>query len=383
MDNNKSSFITRVAGVLIIIMILGYLFIVGKAILIPLTFSILFAFLLRGPTAFFERFIRNQVIAILLTYLLFFAVLAGIIAAFAYQLVDIVQALPSIGKKVTQGLNEIFLWLKENFAISPPSWSEWVQENASTLIETPFSILSQSLSSSTALIAGLGLTLIFTFFFLLYRTSFKNFLIYQFNSEHQEQARSVILEIQEMLQSYLQGLGLVILILAVLNSTGLWLIGIAYPLFWGVLAAFLAVIPYIGTILGGVFPFLYALATASTIWQPVAVIILYQAIQQVEGNFITPRIVGSSVQINPLAAIISLFVFGMIWGIAGIILSIPAIAVVKIIFDEFDPLKPLGILLGSKVHQDEHIFSEHYDEDRYRLINYLSENSPEKKAEDS
>jgi predicted PurR-regulated permease PerM len=369
----QSSFISRVAGALVIIMILGYILIIGKAILIPLTFSILFSFLLRPPTAFFERLIRNQVLAILLTFLLFSAVLAGMIAAFAYQLVDIVQALPSIGKKVTQGLDQIFLWLKENFAISPPSWSEWVQENASTLIETPFSIVSQSLSSSTAVIAGLGLTLIFTFFFLLYRTSFKNFIIYQFNKSHQDQAKSVILEIQDMLQSYLQGLGTVILILAVLNSTGLWLIGIAYPVFWGVLAAFLAVIPYIGTMLGGLFPFLYALATATSLWQPVAVIILYQAIQQIEGNFITPRIVGSSVQINPLVAMISLFVFGMIWGIAGIILSIPAMAVIKIIFDEFDGLKPLGVLLGSKVHQDEHVFADEFDEDRYRLINYFSD----------
>lgn len=371
---DKGTFISRLAGVLIIIMILGYLLIIGKQILVPLTFSILFAFLLRPLTAFLERWIPNQIIAILLTFLVVMAGLAGVIMLFAYQFVDIIAALPSIGKKVTQGLDEIFAWLKQNFAISPPSWSEWVQENASTLIETPFAILSTSLSSSTAVIAGLGLSLIFTFFFLLYRTSFKNFLIYQFNENHRDQARNVIIEIQEMLQNYLQGLGTVILILAVLNSLGLWLIGIGYPIFWGVLAACLAIVPYIGTTLGGIFPFLYALATASTIWQPIAVVVLYQGIQQLEGNIITPRIVGSSVQINPLVAIISLFIFGMIWGIAGIVLSIPFMAVIKILMDEFDPLKPYGILLGSKVHQDKDIFEENFNEDRYRIINYFTNN---------
>ena len=112
------------------------------------------------------------------------------------------------------------------------------------------------------------------------------------------------------------------LILGVLNSFGLWLIGIDYPVFWGFLGAFLAIIPYIGTAIGGLLPFLYALATTSTLWQPMAVIGWFVLVQQIEGNLITPKVLGSSVKVNPFAAIFALFFGGYLWGIPGLILAI-------------------------------------------------------------
>lgn len=172
---------------------------------------------------------------------------------------------------------------------------------------------------------------------------------------------------QTTIQKYLYGLLMVIGILAVLNSVGLLIIGIDYAIFWGIMAAFLAVIPYIGTTLGGTLPFLYALATADNWWQPVAVVGMYMVIQQIEGNIITPNVIGNSVSINPLVALLSILLGGFVWGISGIILAIPAIAIVKIVLEHNNRTKPIAFLLSNKLHKPNNSFWDKMDNDEFRM----------------
>ncbi|MFW6226956.1 MAG: AI-2E family transporter, partial [Bacteroidota bacterium] len=137
------------------------------------------------------------------------------------------------------------------------------------------------------------------------------------------------------------------LILGALNGTGLWLIGLDYPFLFGYFAAFLAIIPYIGTFIGGLIPTTYAIIYTDSLWTPLMVVALYSGIQALEGNILTPKIVGSKVSINPLFALIALITGGFMWGIAGMILFIPSLAILKVIFDQVDSLKPYGALLSS------------------------------------
>src|SRR5690606_17310314 len=111
--------------------------------------------------------------------------------------------------------------------------------------------------------------------------------------------------------------------LGTINSLGLYIIGIEHAMLFGFFAAFLNIIPYIGTTIGGSLPVLYALLNYDELWRPIAVLIFYQLVQTVEGNFITPKIVGSKVSINPFIAIVVLIIGGFYWGIAGMVLSIP------------------------------------------------------------
>jgi predicted PurR-regulated permease PerM len=154
-----------------------------------------------------------------------------------------------------------------------------------------------------------------------------------------------------LIQKYLVGVGMVMLLLAIVNSIGLMIIGIEYAAFWGVLAGLLAIIPYIGSIIGGALPFLFALATTGTTWQPLAVIAFYVIIQQIEGNIITPKVVGNQVNINPLISIIGLLVFGLYWGIGGIILALPIISIFKLIFEHFEVTEPIAKLMGTELSE--------------------------------
>ncbi|MEM1124742.1 MAG: AI-2E family transporter, partial [Bacteroidota bacterium] len=152
---------------------------------------------------------------------------------------------------------------------------------------------------------------------------------------------------------------------------GLLLIGIKYAFFWGFLAAFLAIVPYIGTFIGGFLPFAYAMATSDSYVQPALVVLLFGTVQVLEGNIITPKVVGSSVKINPLAAILALVTGGFIWGIGGLILAIPIIAILRVVMAEIDFLKPLSALLSSDIYENEEIFEEKFDKEQFRIWHFF------------
>jgi predicted PurR-regulated permease PerM len=221
------------------------------------------------------------------------------------------------------------------------------------------------------------MTFIFIFFVLLYRGAIKNFILIQFPRQKQLEIQEILGQVQNLVRKYLYGMLTVILILAILNSFGLWIIGLDYPIFWACLAALLSIIPYLGTTIGGLLPFMYAFATSEFWWQPLAVVALYVTVQQIEGNLITPYVVGSNVKINPFVALIALLIGGIIWGVAGIVLAIPIAAILKLVFDHVEGLKPVGVLMSSGLHHKESEFTRNWNEDKYRITSLLKKNNNE------
>nr|MDA3816036.1 AI-2E family transporter [Prolixibacteraceae bacterium] len=132
------------------------------------------------------------------------------------------------------------------------------------------------------------------------------------------------------------------------NSLGLLIIGIDNPFLFGFLGAALAIIPYIGTTMGAIIPVIYTFVSYDSVWMAVAVAILFWAVQLVTDNFLTPRIVGGSLKINALTAILSLFIGAAVWGLAGMVLFLPFAAMLKVICEEFEELKPIALIIGEK-----------------------------------
>jgi len=363
--------IQRLAYSLISLAIIIYFIIVARSLFIPFVFSILLLFLLKPICFHIERRVKNRLWSIILAFTVTTMPVIGAVYFFSVQSANIFQELPAINDKIKNSLLAVFSWAQDRLPEQLISNEELLQDNIIKIIDNFFTVLGNSLTSSTIVITGIIITTIYTFLLLLYRTSIKNFLIAQFERNIQSRVRLTFFQMQQVLRQYFYGLVTVILMLGCLNSLGLLLIGIKYPFFWGFLAALLAIIPYVGTTLGGFFPFLYALASTTTFWQPIAVIIMYAGIQQLEGNIITPKIVGGSVKINPLAAIISLFIGGTVWGLAGLILALPSVAVLRILFDKVNYLKPYSLLLSDHLQNKEKEFISTYNKDKYRLINYF------------
>lgn len=355
----------------ILIFLFVYFLVIAKSILVPLAFGALFAFMLLPICRFFEKYIKWRIPAILLTMIAVLIPLSLVIFLFSAQVVDVFQDMPSIKEKISSGIEALDNYVKDIFGLTDAETNQFIKDQAPKIIQTPLSFISGGFSTSTTAAIGFFLTFLYIFLFLLYRKALKNFILIQNDDKEDIEAMEFMNKIQTIIQQYLYGLLLVIFILGILNSLGLWIIGIQYALFWGFLAASLAIIPYIGTFIGGLLPFLYAMATADYAWQPFAVVLMFILIQTIEGNLITPNVIGSSVKVNPLAAIIALLVGSQIWGVAGMILSLPSIAVLKEILKQNAQWRPVGYLLSDNISDDEKIFLKQWDEERYRLRNFF------------
>ena len=347
-----------VAYSVVIIIGVGWLLHIGASILLPFTFALLFALFLYPIDKRIFRVVKHKWISIPLTLLAVIVPLVLIGTLFSIQLVSIIDSLPAIGSSLKVGLDQAIKNIQSVLPFLKIQSDKILSDNISSIIEAPLGILKQGLLSSSAILVSTVLTCIYSVLLLYYRRSMRNFVVFQFERQNRTDIKETISKIKDTVQAYVGGLGLVILLLSVLNSLGLWIIGIDHPIFWGALAGLLAVVPYIGTGLGGVLPFLYALATADHSWQPVAVVVYYAAIQFLEGNVITPKIVGDKVNINPLVAILALIFFGEFWGIGGVILALPIISITRIILSQFESTTPLALLMSSDVANRSHRFKE-------------------------
>jgi predicted PurR-regulated permease PerM len=187
---------------------------------------------------------------------------------------------------------------------------------------------------------------VYIFLFLYFRHFLVQFLLMAFADRHREKVQNVIHRVKGVVQNYITGMFLVILILAVLNSIALYSLGVRHALLFAGFAAMLNVIPFLGPFIGATLPILYTLLTTDSLWVPFGVFLAFYFIQLAESNFFTPKIVGGRVSMNPLMTIIALFVGNFIWGLAGMILFIPGMAILKVIFDEVEGMQAWGFLLG-------------------------------------
>jgi predicted PurR-regulated permease PerM len=156
----------------------------------------------------------------------------------------------------------------------------------------------------------------------------------------------IVTQTKSVIQHYLIGLFIEAVLMAIMNTVALLILGIPYALILGVMGALLNVIPYIGGLVAVAMPMAVALVTKSTAWYLVYVMAAYYFIQLIDNNYIVPYIVASKVKINALFSIIVVLAGNALWGIPGMFLSIPLLAIVKMVCDHIEPLKPLGFLLG-------------------------------------
>lgn len=333
--------------------------------------------MLKPIVGFFERKMRHRILAIFTSYIVAVVPLFAILFFFFNQTRILFNNLPSVRERLNQVLVSISDWSDQKFNLEADATLSWISENILEASDISMGLVRDSLQSTTTVLANMVLIVLITYFMLLYSTAFKNFLLVQVNAKSRERVNQLLLKIQNLTKRYMLGQGLVIIILGLLIGSGLWLIGVPYPFFWGFLAGFLEVIPYVGTSIGGILPFFYMMMVSETIWQPLAVIGLYIIVQQIEGNFISPNVMGKSVRINPLFIILGLFLGGIIWGIPGMILALPILAISKEIFRSFDSFVPLSYLMEDGLARKKDVFLEQLDAEKHRVFNLFFEERQE------
>jgi predicted PurR-regulated permease PerM len=321
--------------------------ILAKSILIPLGFALFMSFILFPLAKKFESWGMNKILAAFLSILTVILIVGGGIFLFSTQLIELSNELSSFKEKIIRTFADITLYLNKNVNMISDLEKNDLSDKIKDLInKSSGSLVSKTFNTTTTFLAGLLGTIIFTFLILIYRDGLTRALMGFSPEDKKERVLKMFKSVQQLGQKYLSGMSLLIVIIGLANSIGLWIIGIDNPFLFGFLGAILSIVPYVGTTFGAVIPVLYAFVSYETLWPAIAVAILFWAVQLITDNFLSPKIVGGSLHINALAAILSLIIGALVWGVAGMILFLPFAAMVKVFCEEFEDLKPIALLIG-------------------------------------
>ncbi len=345
--NGGSTALDRTAKSLFILVVIVLALYFFSNILMPILFSGLVSLILLPIVNFWQRIGLKNALSVFFTVLLVTLLIAGVILIIIIQSQEIVKELPELMKSNSDFLNI------SNFEFSSEAIREYIKDHSDTIQENVKALKGGIISFIEGGFNGLKNTFVFLitcpiyiFFMLLYRDNVYRFVIeFQRKGKDKEEGKKIIDEVKMSLFHYLRGLMLVMLTIGVLTTLGLFFLGIKYAFFLGILTALLTPIPYIGVVISALIPMTIALLTKDSIWYTFGVLGIFVVVQFAEGNFITPRIMGNSVNINPLIILLSIVILGSISGLIGLILTVPILAILKVIVDHYPQLKPWSYLL--------------------------------------
>jgi len=315
-----------------------------RDILVPLAFATLIAILLNPMCNWLERKLP-KILSIIVSMLVAVIVIMGLMYFLSSQISHFFDNVDQMKEKLVEVIHILQGWLEKTFGITTQKQAKMLNDAANS----SKAIIGQTLNGVLGVLSVIFLIPVYTFLIMLYKTLILNFFYEVFAEENQKKVGEILSETKAAIQSYIVGLLIETSIVAVLNSTALLILGVQNAILIGVIGAILNLLPYIGGIIAIALPVLMATLTTDGFTTQLLIIGAYALIQFIDNNILVPRIVSSKVQINALISIVIVLLGAALWGVPGMFLSIPFIAVLKIIFDRIEDLKPWGKLLGDTI----------------------------------
>ena len=346
---SNTPFYTKMAMVLLSLIALGFLTILGKEVLSPLLFAMLLSILLLPLAAFFEKRLKfHRSAAAGLSVVLMIIFICGILYLVGTQVAYLATDWPQFKEQLATSINEFQHWISMRFHINMEKQMAYVNTATSKLLTESTSVIGATVISVSSMLLFLVFTMINTFFMLFYRRHIVSFLVKVFKENNEFIVYDVIAQVQYIIRKYIAGLLLEMGIVATVLCIVFWLLGIKYALLLGIITGIFNIIPYIGIFTALLFSVLVTFATGAAATKILLVIAAVVIMHLIDSNVLLPTIVASKVKINGLITLLGVIVGEMMWGIPGMFLSIPVIAITKIIFDRVEGLQPWGFLLGDE-----------------------------------
>lgn len=338
----------KITFLLLTIILFIYGIIAAKQFLFPITFGILISYLLYPIANFLEKNSFPRILSIIISILVAIVVVGAIFLLFYRQFVNMLDEFASLRQKANENIEAFQQNLQSFLGLQNNRLEQFLKDQVSQFFGKKNQI-ALLFTATTDTIFKIVILPVYVFLFLYYRTKFAYFILKIVDKKNERTALNILREISTVAAKYMGGVAIVVLILCVLNSTGLLIIGVEYAILLGIISAFFNFIPYFGTLLGGAVPLLFVLLTADDpVYYAIRVVILFMIIQFTENNILTPNIVGGNVKINPFFIIVGLIVGGMVWGIPGMLVIVPFLAIARIICSNIKGLQPYSFLLGPK-----------------------------------
>ena len=322
----------------------------GQDILVPLAMSGLIAVLLRPVEARLIRLGMHKVVAISLALLIAIVVVAGLALLLSMQLSDFADDMPKIRQNISDSVSKAQQWVKREYNVSYYQQEKYIEKARAQTMDTLQS--PGTLGIITGPLGTLTLIPIYVFLLLYYRTMLLHFVVVLFAEKHTSRVREVLSEVKGVIQSYMVGLLIETACVAALNSIGLLILNVQYAILLGVMAAILNLIPYIGGLVATALTVLVTFSNNPEVSVILGVVGIFLLVQFIDNNVLVPLVVASKVKVNALVSIVGVLIGGALAGVSGMFLSIPAIAIMKVIFDRVDTLRPWGVLLGDQTPEE-------------------------------
>ena len=327
----KMSYIRYFFYTLISLIACVFILIISKSILAPLVIATLLSVALHPVLIWIQKLIPSNLLSISLLLLCVILFVCGFFSILIIQLNGFYEDFPNMSGKLSNLLQSIEQYLKTTFNLPNLNIVKFTKENSDEIIKSG---TTNSLASIFGGISGfinyIIIIPIYVFLILLYRSQIIS-ILKKILDAFKIKSFTVISQITTLIQSYLRGILIVMLLLAIANSIGLFFLGVPYAFILGFMVAVFAVIPYVGALLGGVIVLFVSYFSQGSPITLLYITILFSAIQFIEGNFLTPKIIGEKVNLNPLIAIVSLLIGGQIWGIVGMVIALPITAILLMI----------------------------------------------------
>jgi putative permease len=342
-------FYSKLAAVLVSLIALFYIAIEGKSILAPLFFALLFAVMLLPLAGLLERRLRfPRSLAALFSVILLVLFVGALFYLVGSQISSLADDWPQFKEQVQDSLKDLQHWIYVKFRVSSRQQMTYVNNATTRILNTGPGVIGDALSSVSGMLVSVIFMLIDTFFLLYYRRLIIRFLISVFKEENSLTVYDIIAQVQSRIRSYIFGLLLEMVIVATVSCLALYFLGIKYAILLGLITGLFNVVPYIGIFSATLLSALVTFATAASAGKALLAVVALLGIHIVDANVLLPLVVGSKVRINALVTLLGVIIGEAAWGIAGMFLAIPVIAIAKIIFDRVPTLKPWGMLLGDE-----------------------------------
>lgn len=341
-------FYARLALILLSIVLITYLLYMAQGVLIPLFFAVMVAFLLYPMACYLENRVgMGRGNAAFLSVLAFVAVLGGFIYILTLQILAFSQDIPILQRNINSWMLDIQHWIGREYQLDSTQQIEYMNQAMNGLLASASVSLGGIFVDVANIVFWIIIVFIYTYFILHHRRLILRFMLGVFPEKYKSQVSHVIFETRGVTNGYLIGLLIEFVIVAIANCAAFWLLGIRYAVLLGLLAAALNVIPYLGFIIATALVFMVTMVHGTPVLAIKASVILF-IIHILDANVLFPKIVGDKVKMNALITIVSVLIGGAIWGVAGMFLSIPVSAMLKIAFEHVDDLKPWALLMGTE-----------------------------------
>ena len=331
--------------------LIGILLLVGKAVIMPLIMAFFVSIVLLPVYRFLKNRRLPDSVAILLSILLMIASGIVVIWFFTSQISKLLSDFPQIKETIllhTRQLSE-FIVQKTNY--STDKQLQFYHEKNAQLLTSAGAMLRGTLVSVESVLVLLGLMPIYVFLLLFYKNLLLRFVFLWFSPQKHDRVEVALRQTESIIKSYLIGLMIQIAFIVIILGGILELLGVPHALLIGIILAFLNLIPYIGIFIGTVIGLLIVLASSQELLPLLELIGVVVVVHFLDQNVLRPRVVGSKVKINALTSIVGVVIGGHLAGIAGMFLSLPIIAILKLIFDQTEMFAQWGVLFGDDLPQ--------------------------------